>query len=125
MFVPDLSSVAREAAEAEGLRRIPPQWMAFHGGSTADMMAVYRMHFIDGFTECASRIPSREDLASVLRRHNFDELLLGNIEWDGYTAVCACGWSSEEYKMPGEAHEAHSEHVAANLLLLLGEKISG
>lgn len=58
----DLSSVAREAAEVEGLRRIPPQWMAFHGGTTADQMAVYRNNFIDGFTECASRLPSERDI---------------------------------------------------------------
>lgn len=121
----DLSSVARDAAEAEGLRRIPGSPMVLHGGVVVDLAEFDRRHFIAGFTECASRLPSREDLAAVIRRHNFDELLLGNIEWDGYTAVCACGWSSEEYKMPGEAHEAHSEHAGANLLSLIGEKIRG
>ena len=64
-------------------------------------------------------------IAEALRRHNFDELLLGNIEWDGYTAVCACGWSSEEYKMPGDAHEAHNGHAAANVLALKGDGIGG
>lgn len=62
----ELSSVAREAAEAEGLRRIPPQWMVFHGGTTADQMAVYRSHFIDGFTKCASRLPSEREIARAL-----------------------------------------------------------
>lgn len=68
MLVCDLSSVAREAAEQEGLRRIPPQWMAFHGGTTADMMATYRGHFIAGFTECASRLPSEEEMAEAIAR---------------------------------------------------------
>lgn len=101
----DLSSVAREAAEAEGLRRIPPQWMAFHGGTTADMMAVYRKHFVDGFTECASRIPSEEELAEALKpiiseHHGADE----NDQW----------WVSD-----------HASDYARAALSLIGEKISG
>lgn len=75
----DLTSVAREAAEAEGLRRIPPQWMAFHGGTTADMMAVYRKHFIDGFTECASRIPNVTEFAEAL--FDADGDAESGIEW--------------------------------------------
>lgn len=100
-MMPDLSSVAREAAEAEGLRRIPPQWMAFHGGTTADMMAVYRMHFIDGFTECASRIPSEEEFGAVVLKH---------------------------FHGPDELHSSwwiNTEEMGAAIAALIGEKISG
>lgn len=85
-----------------------------------------RKAFIAGAVWAASRVtPTREQIAKALRRHNFDELLLGNIEWDGYTAVCACGWSSEECKMPGDAHEAHIEHAAAHVLALMAELAEG
>lgn len=102
-MMPDLSSVAREAAEAEGLRRIPPQWMAFHGGTTADMMAVYRMHFIDGFTECASRLPSEREVAEAARAGSA-EYLREDIPEDGLS---------------------EDQHIARAVYALIGEKISG
>lgn len=115
--MPDLSFVAREAAEAEAEGRWPESVIGYR---------ILRSAFVKGAEWGAARAtPTQEQVAAVLRRHNFDELLLGNIEWDGYTAVCACGWTSEEHKMPGGAHEAHSEHAAANVLALIGEKISG
>lgn len=60
--MPDLPPIAREAAEAEGLRRIPPSPMHFHGGTVIDMRSQDRVHFVAGFTECASRLPSEEDI---------------------------------------------------------------
>ncbi|KAM9863125.1 hypothetical protein ACI1US_01010 [Leucobacter sp. BZR 635] len=62
--------------------------------------------------------PTREQIAETLRRHNHDELLLGNIEWDGYTAACACGWRSYEFKMPGDAQGDHFAHSADAVLAL-------
>lgn len=116
MTTAEVSTAAREKANGIFIPLDRPT-------SVTDQVAV--QSFIDGAVWGAAYVtPIREQIAEVLRRHNFDELLLGNIEWDGYTAVCACGWSSEEYKMPGEAHEAHSEHSAANLLTLIWEKIS-
>lgn len=102
----DLTSVAREAAEAEGLRRIPPQWMAFHGGTTADMMAVYRKHFIDGFTECASRIPSEEELAEAMFVAYADE-------------------TSKPFAEEGHGIRSLYLEQARAVRALIGEKISG
>lgn len=114
----------RTAAQAEAVANV--NFPLYHPSQRmpVDLTPFARSQFIDGAVWGAARVtPTREQIAEELRRHSFDELLLGSIEWDGYTAVCACGWSSEEYKMPGEAHEAHSEHSAANLLALIGEKI--
>ena len=58
----DLSSVAREAAEREALRQIPVKPMTLHGGITIDVAKLNRDHFIAGFTECASRIPSEREI---------------------------------------------------------------
>ena len=100
----------------------------FIEGQTDDAYTVRKevRAFITGAVWGAARVtPTREQIAAMLRRHNFDELLLGNIEWDGYTAVCACGWSSEEYKMPGDVHGAHEEHAAAHVLALMAELAEG
>lgn len=110
--------------EAETLYPYMPAELELHAINRSRRLR--QKAFNKGAVWAAARVtPTREQIAAVLRRHNFDELLLGNIEWDGYTAVCACGWSSEECKMPGDAHEAHSEHAAAHVLALMAELAEG
>ena len=113
MTAPNVRTAAREKANDIFIPLDRPT-------SVTDQVAV--QSFIDGAVWGAAYVtPTREQIAEVLRRHNFDELLLGNIEWDGYTAVCACGWSSEEYKLPGDAHGAHREHAAASVMAVIVE----
>ena len=102
----------RTAAQAEAKRR--------HRRNPDHMRA--RVFFVRGAVWGAALVtPTREQIAKTLRCHNFDELLLGNIEWDGYTALCACGWFSDEFKMSGDAHQAHSAHAADAVMALMQE----
>jgi len=65
--MPDLSSVAREAAEAEGLRRgLPQEVRTVSGASIVLVTHDYGVGFQEGFTECASRLPSEAELARVI-----------------------------------------------------------
>ena len=104
--MPDLSSIAREAAR-EFDQKLP-------GGAYAD-----------GWADCASRLPSEEELAAEMKRHHFADNLLGNITWDMWMAKCECGWESGEYRYPGESSDAYYAHAAGAVLSLIGEKISG
>lgn len=76
--MPDLSSVAREAAEQSGHY---PETMLGH----RQLQRAYAL----GFTECASRLPSQEELAQALSQHVLSEP-------NGGTAFrswcdCSCG----------------------------------
>lgn len=95
----DLSSVAREAAEA----RYPLEW-----NSTGDEVWGYpakysegREGFERGFAECASRIPSEEEFGAVVLKH---------------------------FHGPDELHSSwwiNTEEMGAAIAALIGEKISG
>lgn len=65
--MPDLSSVAREAAEV--LARAEHSHAKVRDRYDADLMMA---GFSDGFTECASRLPSEEELAEGLAARLWD-----------------------------------------------------
>lgn len=124
MTAPDVRTAAQEEASCHILVSSPD---ALHiiseKRSTAELL-------VDMFTEgavwgAALVTPTREQIAEALRCHNLDELLFGNVEWDGFTAACACGWRSDEFKMPGDAHQAHSGHAADAVLALMQELAEG
>lgn len=77
--------------------------------------------FVDGAVWGAARVtPTDEQIAEAVHAHNLDELLVGNgSEWLWYTAACSCGWRSEQYEYPGDAHKIYAAHVAANVSKLL------
>lgn len=54
--MPDLASVAREVARAEAERRFDPL------GAKSWAATNTALGFIEGFTECASRIPSEREI---------------------------------------------------------------
>jgi len=56
------SSVAREAAERHFDMRTRGIWRGWPDNQREDAVE----DFIDGFTECASRLPSEEEIAEVL-----------------------------------------------------------
>lgn len=80
-----------------------------------------------GAVWAAKRVtPSDEQIAEVVYAHNLDELLLGNgSEWLWYTAACSCGWRSEQYEFPGDAHKIHAAHVAAHVSKLMAGLAEG
>lgn len=83
----DLSSVATEAAERHAAGNI--------GGVIATTW------FIEGFTECASRIPREEEFGAVVLKH---------------------------FHGPDELHSSwwiNTEEMGAAIAALIGEKISG
>jgi hypothetical protein len=101
----DLTSVAREAAEEVALTigedRAREQGFTFScTGGCAEMHA-HSQGVILGFTECASRIPSEEELAEAIAA--------------GYDSVYA-------HRLPVNEHDLRA---ARAVLALIGEKISG
>lgn len=58
----DLSSVAREAARAHFDRRTQGIWRGWPDNQREDALE----DLSAGFTECASRIPSEEEIAQVI-----------------------------------------------------------
>lgn len=93
----DLTSVAREAARAEAIRR-DHVLTTLKGHEIVDDMGD---GFIDGFTECASRLPSEEELAEAIAA--------------GYDSVYA-------HRLPVNEHDLRA---ARAVRALIGEKISG
>lgn len=95
--MPDLSSVAREAAEQE--------WTRSSRAGDAEL-------YIDGFTECASRLPSEEAIAEVLDAHRLiegsDFAWRLNGDW-----WCTCRWH--------ESRSGHLAHQAEAVRALFGE----
>lgn len=71
--MPDLSSVAREAARAEAIRR-DHVLTTLKGHEIVDDMGD---GFIAGFTECASRIPSEEELEEAISRLDWGYMVDG------------------------------------------------
>lgn len=63
--MPDLSSVVREAAEREA-QKIETVLMHPLPGYPVDTTNQKRKYFIDGFTECASRLPSETEIAKII-----------------------------------------------------------
>lgn len=97
----DLSSVAREAAQPIAERIFVP---LDRPTSVTDLVAV--QSFIDGFTECASRLPSEEELAEAMFVAYADETGKPFAEeWHGIRSL-------------------YLEQARA-VLALIGEKISG
>lgn len=92
----DLSSVAREAALPIAERIFVP---LDRPTSVTEHVAV--QSFIDGFTECASRLPSEEEFGAVVLKH---------------------------FHGPDELHSSwwiNTEEMGAAIAALIGEKISG
>lgn len=96
MFVPDLSSVAREAAERAADERYPELLLAPENEQRAD-------DYVAGFTECASRLPSEREVAEAARAGSA-EYLREDIPEDGLS---------------------EDQHIARAVYALIGEKISG
>lgn len=91
----DLSSVAREAAERE--YPLPDDLST----TSHSLRLVAREHFANGFTECASRIPSEEEFGAVVLEH---------------------------FHAPDELHSSwwiNTGEMGAAIAALIGEKISG
>ncbi len=118
MIAPDVRTAAREKANDIFIPLDRPT-------SVTDQVAV--QSFIDGAVWGAAYVtPTREQIAEVISKHNMDELLLGNgSEWLWFTAACSCGWRSEQYEFPGDAHRVHAAHVAAHVGSLLQELSAG
>lgn len=74
-----LSDAVREAAMVEALTLYPliQGWPEMNRGRRLQQKA-----YAKGAGVAVGRLPSRDEIAVVLRAHNFDELILGNIEWD-------------------------------------------
>lgn len=101
--MPDISSVARAAAERH-----------VDGRPWADGVGV---GFIDGFTECASRLPSEEELATELEKH---KLIHASVSRKA--AFCRCDSS---VKAGTDENLAWFEtHRARAVLALIGERLT-
>lgn len=100
----NLSSVAREAAVAVANREVA-------GGPAG------RAWFIYGFTECASRLPSEEELATELEKHK-----LIHVSVSRKAAFCRCDSS---VKAGTDENLAWFEtHRARAVLALIGERLT-
>ena len=100
--MPDLSSAAREAAEQEADAR--------------DLVMQAAAPFIAGFTECASRLPSEEELAVELEKHK-----LIHVSVSCEAAFCRCDSSTKA--RTDKNLEWFEAHRAQAVLALIGEKM--
>jgi len=97
----DLSSVAREAAEAEAHDRISTHMKTATSTQSSGYLRGFRAGFTEGFSECASRIPSEDEFGAVVLEH---------------------------FHAPDELHSSwwiNTGEMGAAIAALIGEKISG